>query len=790
LQPTAGSDRYRIIAPIGKGGMGEVYRARDTVLERDVALKILPASLASDPTRLRRLEQEARAAGQINHPNVVAVYDVTNVDGATGIVSELLEGETLGQRLARGPLPGAQAIRYAIHIAEGLAAAHRRAVIHRDLKPDNIFITSDGDRAKILDFGLAKPVEPVVADGPTVPHLTLPGTVVGTVGYMSPEQVRGGEADQRSDIFSFGVVLFEMLSGRRAFRRDSAADTMWAIMNEEPPELSGEQPGLQAILRRCLAKNPEGRYQSARDLAFHLEELSSYTGPAPAAVRTPARKWPYVAGAILAALLMGAFVWQWNGRRASGVPAARTSSIAVIPFVNVGRAADTEYFSDGMTEELITALSRVEGLRVVARSSSFAFKGQQGDVRQIAKKLGVDHLLEGSVRQTGNRLRVTTRLVDGANGYQVWAETYDREVLDVLLIQEEISREIAARLVSRSPAPQRVARASTEELAAYDLYLKAKFLFNQAMSTGSEALLERAIGLYEQAIARNPRLAAAYSGLADAFTHSELIGAPHSEERHRKAAVVARKALELDPNLAEAHVALGDVLFHHGSDVAGAEREFRRAIELGPNLAEARFYYAYLLLREYRLDEAEVQARLAVKLSPLDPYAAITLSQVLIHSRRYAEALDVVERAMTFDPQSTGLLSELAVAHSMLGEHEKAIAEFSRVVAALPPHPFTRMVHAWVYARAGRREEATKILNEVLAYPPEERIKASHAFGGTYIALGDNESALSWLKKGVEAGKVTWFEVKAAPWFDALRSDPRFTALIEQAAAKEKRSRP
>jgi eukaryotic-like serine/threonine-protein kinase len=378
--------------------MGEVYRARDTRLDRDVALKILPASFASDPDRLRRLEQEARAAGQINHPNVVAVYDVATVDGATAIVSELLEGETLGQRLSRGRLPAAQAIRYAVQVAEGLAAAHRRGLIHRDLKPDNIFVTSDGDRAKILDFGLAKAVEPSDLDGPTVPHLTLPGTVVGTVGYMSPEQVRGGAADQRSDIFSFGVVLFEMLSGRRAFVRGSAADTMSAILNEEPPQLSGEQPGLVAILQRCLAKNPDARYQSARDLAFHLEQLSSFTGPGPFAGHAPGRKWPYVAAVMFAGLLVAGLVWQLSNRPSSGTTVSRTNSIAVVPFFNVSRAPDAEYFSDGMTEELIAALSRIEGLRVVARTSSFAFKGKEVDARDIAKQLGVDHLLEGSVR--------------------------------------------------------------------------------------------------------------------------------------------------------------------------------------------------------------------------------------------------------------------------------------------------------------------------------------------------------------------------------------------------------
>lgn len=768
--------------------MGEVYRARDTRLERDVAVKILPASFASDPARLRRLEQEARAAGQINHPSVVAVYDVASVNGATAIISELLEGETLGQRLARGAIPAAQAVRYAVQIAEGLAAAHRRGLVHRDLKPDNIFISSDGDRAKILDFGLAKEVDSAVGDGPTVPQLTMPGTVVGTVGYMSPEQVRGAAADPRSDIFSFGVVLFEMLSGRRAFQRGSTADTMAAILNEEPPELSGEQPALLAILRRCLAKNPDARYQSARDLAFQLEQLSSFSGPAPASIQRQVRKWPYVAAAILAVALLAAFVWQWSGRRTPNRGARRTSSIAVVPFFNVSRAPDAEYFSDGMTEELISALSQVEGLRVVARTSSFAFKGKEVDAREIATQLGVDHLLEGSVRQSGDRLRVTAQLIDGSNGYQVWSQTYDREILDILLIQEEISREIAARLVSPSAASARGQRVSDEEFAAYDLYLKANFLFNQAMAGGSEPTLQRAVGLYQEAIARNPGLAAAYSGLANAYTHFELVGAADSEERHRKAAIAARRALQLDPNLAEAHVALGDVLFHHQNDVAGGEREFRRAIELAPNLAEAHYYYAYLLLNEARFDEAIDQGRIALQISPLDPYPSFYLATALTFSRKYEDAIAVLERAMKFDPQSVSLLSQLAVAHSMHGDHEKALAEFSRVEAMSRPHPMTRMVHAWMFARAGRREEAIRILKEVLAYAPEERIKASHGFGGTYIALGDNESALAWLKKGVEAGTVSWLDVKAAPWFDPLRSDPRFTALIEEAAVKRKRT--
>jgi eukaryotic-like serine/threonine-protein kinase len=379
VDPAPARDRYRIIAPLGKGGMGEVFRARDTRLERDVAVKVLPADVANDPDRLRRLETEARAAGQINHPNVLAVYDVATVNGNTCIISELLDGETLGQRLARGKLAPSEVIRYATQIAEGLAAAHRRAIVHRDLKPDNIFITVD-DRPKILDFGLAKSLQHPETDAETTVRATAPGAVLGTVGYMSPEQVRGGPVDQRSDIFSFGVVLFEMLTARRAFRRSSAAETYAAILNEEPQQQpdDGISQELVGILRRCLAKNPDTRYQSAGDLAFHLGQLAS----APAVSRAGTRK--VIAGAATATvlLLIGAGFWYSRPKQQPMVASpARTTSLAVLPFVNMSGDRNDEYFSDGMTEEIINALAKVEGLHVAARTSISFPLNANDDVR-------------------------------------------------------------------------------------------------------------------------------------------------------------------------------------------------------------------------------------------------------------------------------------------------------------------------------------------------------------------------------------------------------------------------
>src|SRR5215831_5173899 len=426
---------YEILSPLGAGGMGEVYRARDTRLGREVAIKVLPASLSADPDRLRRFEQEARAAGLLNHPSITQVYDLGTHEGAPYVVHELLEGETLRAVLATGPLPPRRAVDYAIPMAQGLAAAHEKGIVHRDLKPENVFVTRDG-RIKILDFGLAKLTLPETDAGPltgipTETARTQTGVVLGTLGYMSPEQVRGQPADARSDIFSFGAILYEMLAGRRAFQGVSSADTMSAILKEDPPDVSASRtvsPGLGRIVRHCLEKNPEQRFQSARDLAFDLSAAAAD----PVSRRRRTLAW---AGALLAAisLVAAAVLLRSRGSRSNvpGAAAAGRKSIAVLPFQNLSPDPENAYFADGMTEDILTQLAKIRDLKVISRSSVIQYKGTQKPIRTIAAELGVGAILEGSVRRAGNQVRIVSQLIDARTDEHLWAETYDRKLEDV-----------------------------------------------------------------------------------------------------------------------------------------------------------------------------------------------------------------------------------------------------------------------------------------------------------------------------------------------------------------------
>ncbi len=462
LSPGVRLGRYEIIALIGAGGMGEVYRARDERLKRDVALKVLPASFSTDPDRLRRFEQEAQAAGSLNHPNVLAIYDVGTHDGSPFIVSELLEGETLRRRLAGGSLPVPAAFDIAMQTTEGLAAAHEKGIVHRDLKPENLFITTGG-RAKILDFGLAKLADPAL-DVPdahtnmaTVGAPTEVGTVLGTVGYMSPEQVRGERADHRSDIFSFGAILYEMLTGRRAFAGGSAADTMSAILRDQPPPLSPNltlPPAIERVVRRCLEKRADDRFQTARDLRFALGEAASGLSVPIAALQSPpsrARRAWWVAAAGLALLaatlaLMSGLVDLRRMVPGRGGDGPRIASLAVLPLQNLSNDPEQEYFSDGMTEALISDLARVSGLRLISRTSAMTYRSTQKTLPQIARELNVDAVVVGTVVRSGGRVRITAQLIDAKTDRHLWANSYERDLRDVLTLQAEVARAVAQEI--------------------------------------------------------------------------------------------------------------------------------------------------------------------------------------------------------------------------------------------------------------------------------------------------------------------------------------------------------
>src|SRR5438128_72295 len=591
--------RYEIRSQLGEGGMGEVYRARDTQLGRDVAVKVLPSTYSVDEHRLSRFEQEASAASALNHPNILIVHDIGSHDGSPYVVSELLEGETLRTRVSGAPLAQRRAIDYALQIAHGLAAAHEKGIVHRDLKPDNIFITKDG-RVKILDFGIAKLTQPEgnqsQTEIPTRRVNTDPGVVIGTVGYMSPEQVRGKGVDHRSDIFSFGAILYEMLSGRRAFQGESAADTMSAILKEDPPDLSDTNqnisPALERLVNHCLEKNPEARFHSASDLAFALETANAKLAvSSPGLSTSPSSSAEYIVtgikrhkisvllGLLVLAIAIVGLAWYLHIRNSE----IAIESIAVLPFANQNHDPDTEYLSDGLTESIINSLSQLSNLRVIPRSSVFRYKGKESDPLTVGKELGVRAVLTGRILQRGDNLIVSAELVDVRDNKQLWGEQYNRKTADALAVQQEIAQEISAKLRPRlSGEEQRqVAKRETTNPKAYQLYLKGRYYLEKRTKEGTN----KAIDYFQQAIDKDPNYARAFAGLADSYMLF-VVAIPRSsfppKETFPKAKAAAMRALQIDDQLAEAHTSLAQIKVLYERDWAGAEREFKRAFVVNP----------------------------------------------------------------------------------------------------------------------------------------------------------------------------------------------------------------
>ena len=576
---------YEVSGALGRGGMGEVYRARDTRLGRDVAIKVLPEHLSKHAQALARFEREARALAALSHPNILAIYDVGTYQEVSYCVTELLEGETLRNQLERGAIPWHKAAEIGAALSDGVAAAHAKGITHRDLKPANIFLTIDG-RVKILDFGLARFTPAVSADDETLTHgATQMDTVVGTPGYMSPEQVRGRPAEPLSDIFSLGCVLYEMISGQRAFSRSSVAETIVAILTEDVPEPTGAAlpPEFQRVIRRCLEKNPRERFESARDLAFRLREI--VTGPqlAPAAPPFPSEK-------VL-------------------------DSLAVLPFANAGGDPDAEYFSEGISDSIINNLSQLRQLRVASRTTVFRYKGQDADLSRVGRELNVGAVLTGKVVQRGDHLRIQAELVDAASGSQLWGQQYNRHAAEIFAIEEEIAREISEALRLRLTGDQqkRLGKRYTENNAAYQLYLRGRYYWNRR--TGE--MLQRAAAYFERAIESDPEYALAWAGLGDCYALYSAYEVLSPKESVPRAEEAAWKALEIDETLAEPHAALGWIMSHYYWDWAGAERQFRRAIELNSNYAAAHYWFHIPLVATGRMDEAWAHTRRALEIEPL-----------------------------------------------------------------------------------------------------------------------------------------------------------------------------
>jgi len=665
MEPGARLGPYEIVAPLGAGGMGEVYRAKDSRLGRDVAIKVLPAEFAADPDRLHRFEQEARAVAALNHPNIVALYDIGTHEGVPYIVTELLEGESLRDKLTGSPLPPRKVLGVAIQAASGLAAAHEKGVVHRDVKPENLFVTLDG-HVKILDFGVAKlrPGAKVTSGepAPTVVGGTEPGLVMGTAAYMSPEQARGQAVDHRSDIFSLGCVLYEMVTGRRAFAGATAADTMAAILTEEPPEASSlaaaVPPALSRVVTHCLEKRPEDRFSSASDLAFDLQAVLADTAGARA---TPGRSRLNkrrvlalaLAGTALVAAVVGLLVVKVKPAGPRAGPAALTK-VVVLPFENLGSPEDA-YFAAGMAEEITSRLANVQGLGVISRTSAVGYDRKGKTIKQIGADLGVDYVLEGSVRwEHGqgheSRVRITPQLIRVTDDTHVWSDRYERVLADVFAIQSEVAESaVKAMGVTLVPREQiALKEVSTSDMEAYDLFLRGRQFDSHGYARRD---IEGAVQMYQAAVERDPRFAQALAGLAQANLLMYWEYFDRTRERLTRAKEAAERSVQLRPDLADSHIALGYYYYHGMVDYPRALDEFGAALEIQPNSIEATAGVAYVLRRQGRWAEAAVTLSRAVELDPKNSSRLFDVAIDCLTARRYADANRACVRTIALNPQ-------------------------------------------------------------------------------------------------------------------------------------------
>jgi serine/threonine protein kinase/Flp pilus assembly protein TadD len=785
LPPGTWLGPYEVVALLGAGGMGEVYRARDTRLGRDVAVKVLTAQFACDPERLRRFEQEARAVAALSHPNILGVYDVGSHEGSPFIVSELLEGETLRDRLRSGGLPVRKAVETAVQIAQGLAAAQEKGIVHRDLKPANVFVTRDG-QVKILDFGLAKLVAPKSAEElareTTLVEATEAGTVLGTVGYMSPEQIRGLTADHRSDVFSFGCVLYEMLSGKRAFTGATSADTLAAILHEDPPPLAAPgreiPPALQGIVRRCLEKRLEDRFSSAHDLALALQAVSEVPPATGIAylVRHP-RRWLPIAAATFVAIAAIALMLDFAGIRSRltrGAMPGPVRSIAVLPLANLSGDPAQEYFCDGMTDALIAGLAQIKALKVISRTSVMQYKEARKPLPQIAKELGVEGIVEGSVMRSGNRVRITAQLIDARQDRHLWANNYEREMTDVLALQSEVVRAIAGEIRAQVTPQERNRLRTTRAVdpEAYEAYLMGRFFWNKATAPA----VEKSIEYFRQTIERDRQNAAAYVGLVEAYMVLGQMAALPLAEVASKEREAALKALEIDDTLAEGHVALGSVKVEIDWDWEGAEREYKRAIELSPNYANAHLWYSQLLNWLGRHEEALAAIERARELDPLNPFIAANVLFRLYFLGRYDQAIAESQKLLEMYPDYWLNHWIRGFLYSAKGMYEEAVSEQQKAVVFSEGSVECLPWLGYAYARAGRTAEARKVLDK-LREESKKRYVPSILSAPVYVGLGETDRAFESMERAFQEhdGRLEWILID--PSFEPLRSDRRFQDL-------------
>lgn len=819
---------YTVVSRLGKGGMGEIYLAEDSRLGRKVAIKLLPEALTKDQEQVRRFEQEARAASALNHPNIITIYEVGEAGPAHFIATEYIDGETLRERLNRERMSLDEILDVAIQIASALAAAHQVGIVHRDIKPENIMLRPDG-YVKVLDFGLAKLTESPLkekegkAGAETSPLSTQvttnPGVIIGTPNYMSPEQARGLTIDARTDIFSFGAMLYEMIAGRRPFDGPTVSDVLVAVLTTDPPPLRNFMPGLAArierIISEAMAKKKSERTQSISETLsalrkqkrlLEIEAGVDETIPPESVARkiiardavATVRESPILSEKITSAretLIAGSLHMTGTLFRKSVVPVLvviliaivtvihvmwsrgrnAIDSMAVLPFVNLSRDPNAEYLSDGMTESLINNLSRLPNVKVLSRNAVFRYKGTETDAATIGREMNVRAVLFGRIDQTRDDLSISVELVDAKDNTSIWGEKYRRKMSDVLALQEEIARQVSEKLHPgmTGEEKQRMEKKYTESSDAYRLYLQGRFYWNKRTVEG----MRRGIEFFEQAIALDPNYALAYAGLADCYSLLGEYGAIPTNETIKKAGEAAIRAIEIDNTLAEAHTSLAAVREYEWQ-WADAEAEYKRAIESNPNYATARHWYGVYLSSMGRFDESVRELKVALELDPVSPIINTGLGRAYYSAREYDRAIEQYRKTLDMEPNFAEAHFQLALAYEGKHMYDEAATEYEKSAQLFDDKTMMSWV-ARVHALAGRRSEAERFMKELDAMSKERYV--SPYFGAMiYAALGDKDHAMKGLERVYDEKSyyVVWLKIDTI--FDPLRNEPRFQDLLKR----------